>query len=84
MFKILGYDADNFAWVCVSKRNGYEQGRLAYRETLSQRAFQCVALVQVRITVSQGETEIEVLDSDAPNAKNLPQLEAFRNAATGR
>ena len=81
MWKVLGYDADAFGWVLVSKHDGYKDGLLAYRAVKAARVHQIVALVQVRYGVSDGQPEIELSESDAPNPQNLLTVAAFRDAA---
>lgn len=81
MFKVIGYDADLFGWTFVSRHSGHQEARAAWFAVKAQRVFLWVALVQVRVNVSDGASEIEVVECDAPNAQNLPNVEDFRTAA---
>lgn len=84
MFKILGLVPDTFDWELIGKRSSFEQARALYWIARQQRSHQWVALVQVRVRVSDGESEVEVIMTDAPRPEGLAGVEEFRAAATIR
>lgn len=84
MFKVLGFDADEQRWLCVSKHHGFQQARAGYFVAKQLRSHQCVALVQVRVNTSDGADAIEILESDAPRADHLPEVAGFRAAALAK
>jgi hypothetical protein len=82
MFRVLTYDADGFGWSCVFSHGNSELARAVAFLVKKERAFQWFALVQVRYPDPDGPVEITIVESNAPNADRLIEVEAFRTAAT--
>jgi hypothetical protein len=84
MWKVLGYDADSFGWTFVSSHKTATHAHVAAGSVKAQRLFQWVAVVLVTISVSTGETEISIVECDAPNFAALLNVAGFREAAAKR